>query len=228
MAFVLRDHRPGDRGAWERLFAVCAARDDWPVAHIDGRSEPHREWPHVDLVAACPAGLLGWIVGDVILEPDAAGKVVPLRPWQGYVFAIAIHPAHRPGASGARCSRQPSIATATRAARASNCAPPPRTPAVSTSPAAAGSWPSVPTTASRPTTSGAFRAGRRAQGVDHGGRRSRDHRAESAAGTEGLCAACPALDGGSIHHALGRAGAARSVPRVELVACRGADAPFGA
>lgn len=93
--YTIRDFRAEDRAVWDHLYAACLANPDWAEVHIDGKSDPDLSVPHVDLVADGGTELLGWITGDVLRGPDSAGVVRPLRPWQGYVFAIAVHPARR-------------------------------------------------------------------------------------------------------------------------------------
>ena len=45
---------------------------------------------------------MGWVSGDVICEPDEAGQVGPRRPWEGYIFDMAVPPGFRRRGIGRR------------------------------------------------------------------------------------------------------------------------------
>ena len=73
----VRDARPEDAAGIEPLLEACGAAEGWAEANIGGRSEPNRNWPHVDLVAETEGRIVGWVSGDVICAPDETASTSP-------------------------------------------------------------------------------------------------------------------------------------------------------
>lgn len=91
-ACTVRDAGPDDVARIEPLLEACRVGDGWAETNVGGRSTPHRSVPHVDLIAEAEGRVVGWLAGDVIFAPDAAGDIVPVRPYQGYLPDMAVHP----------------------------------------------------------------------------------------------------------------------------------------